>query len=97
MERRPIQVLDPHCRFTDIGTAAGAPFVGAVDRAASTQEGGLFRYPGVAFLQRCRCDNGRGATAFAAGLDAKPARFRRIEHHKSDSDATVAEIVIGGQ
>jgi hypothetical protein len=25
MERRPIQVLDPHCRFTDIGTAAGAP------------------------------------------------------------------------
>jgi len=25
VERRPIQVLDPHCRFIDIGTAAGAP------------------------------------------------------------------------
>ena len=25
IERRPIQVLDPHCRFTDIVTAAVAP------------------------------------------------------------------------
>ena len=25
MERRPIQLLDPHWWFTDIGTAAGAP------------------------------------------------------------------------
>ncbi len=25
MERRPIQVLHPHCRFTDIVTAGGAP------------------------------------------------------------------------
>ena len=24
MERRPVQVLDPHCRFTDIVTAGGA-------------------------------------------------------------------------
>ena len=66
MERRPIQVLDPHCRFTDIGTAAGAPPVGAVDRAASTQEGGLFRYP----FQRLQGDlllgqAGNGSTAEA--------------------------------
>ena len=31
---------------------------GAVDRVTSTQEGGLFRCPGAAFLQRCPCDNG---------------------------------------
>jgi hypothetical protein len=38
MERRPIQVLDPHCRFTGIIAAGGALPGDAVDRVASTQE-----------------------------------------------------------
>ena len=51
-------MLDQQCRFTDIVAAGGATPGGAVDRVASIQESGLFRYAGAAFLQRRRCDNG---------------------------------------
>jgi hypothetical protein len=58
MERRPIDVLDPHYRFTDIVCSGRGTPGGAVHRVASTQESRLFRCPGAAFLQRCRGDNG---------------------------------------
>jgi len=41
MERRPIDVLDPHYRFTDIVCSGRGTPGGAVDRVASTQESGL--------------------------------------------------------
>src|SRR5271169_4364491 len=53
---RPIQLLDPPCRSTDLFQPAGPG--GAVDHVASIQESRLFRCPGAAFLQRRRRDNG---------------------------------------
>jgi hypothetical protein len=38
MERGPIDVLDPHYRFTDIVCSGQGTPGGAVDRVASTQE-----------------------------------------------------------
>ena len=80
MERRPIDVLDPHYRFTDIVCSGRGTPGGAVDRVASTQESGLFRCSGAAFLQRGRCDNGsefgQDLRVVAFEIIAEPGIFR---------------------
>jgi hypothetical protein len=46
------QVLDPHCRFTGIVAAGGAPPVTPLIVLPQPKKSGLFRCPGAAFLRR---------------------------------------------